>query len=130
MPLGGAVTAFVDSHILSVDDLRIFFACADNPDRWWSSTALGRELGVAERIARATLERFAQQNLLDIRISDDVRYRFQPGTGQLEAAASAFAAAYRRDPALVVQYVARSAAETDSLRDFADAFRIRRRDDR
>jgi hypothetical protein len=85
---------------------------------------------VAERLARATLERFAQQNLLDIRISDDVRYRFQPGTDQLETAASAFAAAYRRDPALVVQYVAESAAETDSLRDFADAFRIRRRDDR
>ena len=124
------MTAFVDSHILSVDDLRIFFACADNPDRWWSSTALGRELGMAERLARATLERFAQQNLLDIRISDDVRYRFQPGTGQLETAVAAFAAAYRRDPALVVQYVARSAAETDSLRDFADAFRIRRRDDR
>lgn len=124
------MAAFVESHIHSVDDLRIFFACADNPERWWSSTVLGRELGVAERLARATLERFARQNLLDIRISDDVRYRFQPGTDQLGTAAASFAAAYRRDPALIVQYVAESATETDSLRDFADAFRIRRRDDR
>ena len=129
MDPGDALTGFVRAHIHSVNDLRIFFACIDHPERWWSPTALGRELAVAERTARVTLERFARQNLLDIRISDDVRYRFQPGTEQLEALAWAFAAAYRQDPALVVQFVAESAGH-DSLRDFADAFRIRRNVDR
>jgi len=129
MDLGDALTDFVHAHIQSVSDLRIFFACIDHPDRWWSSTALALELAVAERTTRVTLERFARQNLLDIRISNDVRYRFQPGTEQLEALAWAFAAAYRQDPALVVQFVAESAGH-DSLRDFADAFRIRRNVDR
>jgi len=36
---------------------------------------------------------------------------------------------YRRDPALVVQFVAGSAGN-DSLRDLADAFRIKRDVDR
>jgi len=129
MDLGDALADFVRAHIHSISDLRIFFACIDHPERWWSATALGHELAVAERIARVTLERFARHNLLDIRISDDVRYRFQPGTEQLEALAWAFAAAYRQDPARVVQFVAESAGH-DSLRDFADAFRIKRDVDR
>lgn len=128
--LHGALADFVDAHIRSVADLRILFACVDNPERWWSSTTLGRELGIGEQLARGSLERFARQNLLDIRVSDDVRYRFQPGTEQLEAVVRTFAAAYRQDPALVVHFIAESAAERDSLRDFADAFRITRRGDR
>lgn len=129
MTLGDPLADFARSHIGSTEELRIFILCVDHPDRWWSAAAAARELTVTPLLARQGLEQLARGNLLDIRITDDVRYRFRPGTPELESTALAFADAFRRDPVTIVQFVSRS-ARRDSLRDFADAFRIRRNDDR
>ena len=75
------------------------------------------------------LDELARANLLDIRIIDAVRYRFEPGIQELEQQAVAFAVAYHNNPADVVKLIARSTV-SDSVRDFADAFRIKRDDHR
>ena len=129
MTLRDLLADFALTHFGSVEDLRVFITCVDHPHRWWNATAVAHHLSITESGARLALERFARGNLLDIRISDDVRYRFKPGTDELEAQAWAFAAAFRHDPVAVVQFVSRSAT-SDSVRDFADAFRIKRHDDR
>ena len=89
---------------------------------------MAREVGIGESAARKSLDRLARRNLLDIRVTGDVRYRFRPGTPDLDAQAAAFAAAYRKNPVDVVRLIVRSLP--DSLRDFADAFRIKPDDDR
>lgn len=118
-----AATRFMDRHIASADELALLVAMIDAPERWWDPTIVSREFGLPERVARVMLDRFATANLLDIRVTADVRYRFHPGSSELECHASAFAEAYHANPAAVVQYVARSARR--GVRDFADAFRIR-----
>lgn len=122
------VVHFTRTHLRSIEDLQVFVACFDNRERWWDSIAMAREVGVAESVARKALDRLARGNLLDIRLTGDVRYRFGPGTQELDTQAAAFAAAYRKNPVDVVRLIVRSLP--NSLRDFADAFRIKPDDDR
>jgi hypothetical protein len=77
---------------------------------------------------RRTLDRLASRNLLALRIAGDLRYQFQPGDAAAEAAAGAFAHAYRTNRLAVVRLVTHE--RQPGFRDFADAFRIRRDDDR
>jgi hypothetical protein len=118
---------FIARYIGSVEDLNVLITCIREPDRRWDSLAIGSELGISEEAALRTFERLARHNLLDVRVTEAVRYRFAPATQDVEQRARAFADAYWTNPLAVTQHVA-SVARRD-IRDFADAFRIRRDDD-
>jgi hypothetical protein len=122
------VGGFMARHVRSLDDLQVLMQCIDSPDRWWDAAAMARETGFGVNAAREVLDHLARGNLLDIKITGDVRYSFAPGTPALQAAALDFAAAYRARPVEIVQFVAGTSRR--HLRDFANAFRIRRHDDR
>ena len=77
------------------------------------------------RAARWTI--FGAHNLLDIRITGDIRYQYRPGTPELRESAEACVAAFRTRPLDLVQLVTGPSAT--SVRDFADAFRLRRKQD-
>jgi DNA-binding IclR family transcriptional regulator len=124
-----ALVQFARSYLHSMEDLHVFILCVDQRDRWWDATGIARALSIRESRARQILEQLARANLLDIRISDAVRYRFEPGVQELAQHALAFAAVYRNNPADVVTLIARSTV-ADSVREFADAFRIKRNDHR
>lgn len=117
------VVDFTTRYAGTLDDLQVLMTCLDARDRWWDAHGMARELGIGVSAARRALDRLAGRNLLDIRITGDVRYQFNPGTRELEAAALACASAYRTNPVAVVQLVAGGTRRT--LRDFADAFRFR-----
>ena len=127
--LPAAVVQFARTYLHSVEDLQVFILCVDHRQRWWDATSIARALSITESRARRILDQLARANLLDIRISDAVRYRFEPGIQELEQQAVAFAVAYHNNPAGVVKLIARSTV-SDSVRDFADAFRIKRDDHR
>ena len=124
--LAPVVAAFLTEHVASVDELELLMLLVIPGARWWDATSTSRELGIPVNRTRAMLDSLAARNLLDIRITEDVRYQFRPGTAELEEAALALAAVYQRNPASIVHFIARSAPR--SVRDFADAFRIRRRE--
>ena len=98
-------------------------------DRWFDAAGVARELAITPRNARAALERLAGQNLLEIRVTAEVRYQFHPGTPELLIAANACVGAYRRNP-MALWRVASGHLNRRDVRDFADAFRIRRDDER
>jgi hypothetical protein len=123
-----AVVAFVTHHVRSLDELQLLMAIIQSGQRWWDVPTAAREFGIPETAARVALDRFASHNLLDIRITDDVRYQFSPGTEDLRETAHAAADAYRRHPIAIARLVPRES--TRRIADFADAFRIRRDDDR
>jgi hypothetical protein len=122
------VVDFATRYIGSLDDLQVLMTCLDGRDRWWDAAGMARHLGIGMAAARRSLDRLAGRNLLDIRITGDVRYQFNPGTPHLEAAALAYAAAYRTNPVAIVHLAAGGSRQP--LRDFADAFRLRDDDDR
>lgn len=127
--LGDAIVAFLRDHIRTVDDLHLLVAVASSEDRWWDETLVAREMLIDPAQARALLEHLAAHNLLEIRVTGSVRYQFRPGTPELHEAARACLAAYRDNPSAVWRVIAGPGGRR-SIRDFADAFRIRRDDDR
>jgi hypothetical protein len=124
--LSPVVVAFLSQHIRSLEELHLLIAVMESGDRWWDAASAGRQLHTSPGAARRALDRLAQENLLDLRITDDVRYQFRPGTDELRAAARACVEAYVSAPLAVLQRVT---ASRRGLQDFADAFRIRRDDD-
>jgi DNA-binding IclR family transcriptional regulator len=124
-----AVLSFLRDRIRSLDELQMFLLLYEARDRWWSAAAVSRDLGSTTGAARRLLDSLAQANLLDIRVTDEIRYQFKPGTDDLARTAREAVDAFHAAPLLVLQQLA-GAARGRGLRDFADAFRIRRDDDR
>ena len=81
-----AVQAFLAAHLSNLEQFQLLLHVMQTEDRWWDSQTASRELGIPETDARAALDHLAKHNLLDIRITGNVRYRFQPGTAELDAA--------------------------------------------
>src|SRR5688572_12381120 len=127
MQLTPGLTRFIDEHVDTLEKLELLMLLLESPDRWWDAAIAAQTLRTTVGAARQMLERFAAQNLLEIRVTGDVRYRYQPGDGQLAELAREFAHAYRVNRLGVVRLVTEG---RQPLRDFADAFRIRRDDDR
>lgn len=127
-PLAPEIVAFVAASLRSLDDLQVLMLCMESRDRWWDAAAMAREAMISGSASRRALDHLARGNLLDIRITDDVRYTFSPGNAALLETALACAAAYRAHPVALARLVTDS--DRRSVRDFADAFRIRRDDNR
>jgi hypothetical protein len=107
--LSDTVAVFLRDHIRTVDDLCLLVAVAAAPDRWWDEASVAAELLIDSAGARALLEHLAAHNLLEIRVTDDIRYRFHPGMVTLRSGALACAAAFRDKPGAVWRAVAGSA---------------------
>ena len=93
-----SVVAFVTDHIRTLAQLQLLMAIVESGDRWWDAASAARELGLTLRDARRALDHFGAHNLLDIRITGDVRYQYRPGTPELREGAEACAAAFRSLP--------------------------------
>lgn len=126
--LPSEVVTFAAEYLASRDELYVLVLLVRHDEQWWDATTLAERCGLGVLPTRHILDRFVARNLLDVRITDDVRYRFSPGRAGLREATEAFVEAYQRSPALVMQLLLPSRRR--SMEDFADAFRIRRDDDR
>jgi hypothetical protein len=122
-----SVVAFVTEHVRTLAELQLLIAIIQSGDRWWDAGAAARESGLSIQEARRALDYFGAHNLLDIRITGDVRYQYRPGTSELRESAEMCAAAFRTRPLDLARLV--KGPSLSSVRDFADAFRVRRKSD-
>ena len=93
-----ALARFASTYLASLDALKVLAFCVEERDRWHDAPAIAETLRMPRGAARTALDHLTRSNLLDIRISGDVRYRFRPGTSELESQALALVDAYRRNP--------------------------------
>jgi hypothetical protein len=117
----------VSENLRSLEELQLMMAVVQAEHRWWDASAASAELGMDVVTAGRVLDRLATLNLFDIRITGDVRYQFKPGTDELAEIARECLEAYRSNPLALVTAVQRPARK--GIRDFADAFRLRRHKD-
>lgn len=113
---------FVARFLPSVEHLETFIVLRRNTTKSWSAQDLSAELRIPESAAGDVLERLASDNFLDVRISNEILYRFNPATAALEEAAAACADFYLRERITMIKLV--MAATIGPLHDFAEAFRI------
>ena len=123
-----SVVACVREHIETFEQLELLTLLMKSPGRWWDAATAAGALGMNATITRDALERLASRNLLAISVTTEVRYQFQPGTATLRDISDGFAEVYRSNRMEVIRLV--TDTQRRVMRDFADAFRVRRHDDR
>jgi hypothetical protein len=115
---------FVARFLPSVEHLETFIVLRRNTTKSWSAQDLAAELRIPQSAAGDVLERLASDNFLDVKISNEILYRFNPATEALESSAAACADFYLRERITMINLV--MAATLGPLHDFAEAFRIKK----
>lgn len=123
MPLSPASKDFVRAHLASLIQLDIALLLQADPDGWWSAERVAAQLRVSADEARDALEKLAARNLLDVRIANDLTYRFAPWHQSAATMMHEIAANHYEARDLAARAGSVSVAER-----FADAFRIRKGD--
>jgi hypothetical protein len=118
------IREFVARFLPGVEHLETFIVLQRNTTRTWSPADMAIELRIQESTAADVLERLASDNFLDVKISNEILYRFNPATSALEAQASRCADYYLRERIAMTKLV--MAATIGPMHDFAEAFRIKR----
>jgi hypothetical protein len=127
-PYDPTVVSFVERYIPTPEHFDCLLWLIRFQHRWWDPSSLAHELSLSPPVARRILEDFAAANLLAIKITDEVRYQFNPGDEGLRASAGAFSDIAIAMPRAVMRLV--TDRNVRGIRDFAKAFRVRRDDDR
>jgi len=118
------VRDFVARFLPSVEHLETFIVLQRNTTRSWSASDLSAELRIPQSAADDLLERLASDNFLDVRISNEILYRFNPATAALEAASALCAEFYQRERIAMINLV--MSATLGPMHDFAEAFRLKK----
>jgi DNA-binding IclR family transcriptional regulator len=111
---------FIKAAVGSVWALELLLFVRARPERGWTQSELARELRSNERLAADALQTFEAAGLL-ARGQDGFAY--SPASPRLDELAGRLAQAYRERPVAVVNAIVSS--RKDSLRSFADAFRLK-----
>jgi hypothetical protein len=118
------VRDFVARFLPSVEHLETFIVLQRNTTRSWSASDLSAELRIPQSAADDVLERLASDNFLDVKISNEILYRFNPATAALETASALCADFYQRERIAMINLV--MAATLGPMHDFAEAFRLKK----
>ena len=119
----------LEQYIGDYVQLDVVSAMALDRDRSWNADEVAHAFGLDINRAVTELEALCARNLLDVILASSVRYRFAPGTPQVAADMEELLAAYRLRPAAVLSLLAEQ-TRTRRIREFADAFDLRRKRDR
>lgn len=112
---------FIQAHIVSIWALELMLVMMNQPDREWSVDLLVRELRANNIQIAGLLENFRRSGLASETAPGT--WRWAPSPDAL-ALAKKLAAAHAVTPFAVIQAIA--AVPDNRLRQFADAFRLRK----
>lgn len=121
------VAAFLDEHIVSVEQLETLLLLQGRPDTSWTAETVSRELYTQSDSAAGWLADLTRRGLLSER---DGAYRYAP-RGDLAARVEAVATTYAQRRIRVIRRI--FATPKDVASAFSEAFRLRkdhRKDDK
>jgi hypothetical protein len=116
-----AVMRLIAEHLDSIPELEAVLLIREHDAHEWTPDEAGRRLYVSTTVASYILERLRDGGFV---IEGDSGYRYHPQSDELADAVNQLAAAYRRHLVRITQIV--HSKPSQSVRDFADAFRIRK----
>jgi hypothetical protein len=127
-PIPEDIRAFIVRYLTNIEHLEVFALLQRSRDRYWSASEVAAELRIPAAMSERVLEWLASNNFLDIKILNDVVYRFDPATSDLGAIANRCAALYQTERIAMINLI--MSALSDPIRNFADAFRLKLKKDR
>jgi hypothetical protein len=120
------VRRFLAGTIHSIEQLEVLLLVQRTPDRYFDAGSIADHLGLRHRDVARSLEALAGQNLLDVRLGETIKYRYEPATTSQRDVVGQITELWRDQRQLIVAEVATKRA---GLREFSDAFRLRGRDE-
>jgi hypothetical protein len=121
-PLSRTLGRFVSQHLSSVEDLEVLLFLWRTKGRWWRATDTATQLHIAEPTVMRSLERLAGA-FLEVRLTDDICFRFNPDNVEIQEQTDALDVAYAQQRTALIRLIMAGR----SAREFADAFKLRRR---
>ena len=92
----------------------------------WSAGQMAVRLALSEESVNRHMEALVQKGLFDVKLANDVLYRYDPVSDDLRRGADLLAAYYQTSRMAVIRFIA--GQERRSMKDFSDAFRLRSRE--
>lgn len=123
-----SVRALVSERIESVAELEILLLLRERRERMWDAHDVAKELRTSAELAEAMLGRLSRSGLAAVEVDAEGRpcFRFAPVSPALQRASDEAAAAYSTHKTALIALI--FSGPTDSIRGFADAFRVRSED--
>lgn len=121
--MDNAISHLLQTAVDSVEQCEMIVAVCNGRNRWWTAGELATELFLGHSPTARDLAVLATRGLLEVRIGNDVQYRFAPASSELERSVVALAELYRTQRVDVLGYIVRRKGR--SLQHFAEAFDFR-----
>jgi predicted transcriptional regulator len=115
------VQKFIAKYIESVEKLEILLLLGNTPEKQWSAEQVYQEIKSNQSSINQKLQNLCSDGFLE---HQDDHYRFQPKSVELAQAVTALGACYQTRRIKVIEAI--FSKGTDELRNFANAFRLRK----
>lgn len=113
----------LERDVDNIEQLEVLLLLRQAAERYWDAEAVADRLGLAVPVVAAALEMLGRRGFCDIRLADSIRYRFSPAREEQGEAIAAVSSSWRTDRTAILEILI---AKQQALRDFSDAFRIRK----
>lgn len=118
------VERFIAQHLDNLEQLEILLLLRSQPNREFEPREVTAELRLGPESARSRLSDMAARGFLSAR-GDPPRYQYRPDSGETDRVISEVARCYAERRVAVITQI--FSPRSDSVRGFADAFKLRRR---
>lgn len=123
----GHVERFIADHINSVEQLEVLLLLHDRSSEEWTAATVARELYIDPGSAGRRLADWQARGLLSVTEAPEPSYRFAPRDSEFQRTVRDLASSYAERRVTVTNLI--FSKPTDHISVFADAFRIRPRED-
>lgn len=121
------VRGFLRTHIRSVGELEVLLLLHRQSARWWTADQVNGELKTSTHSALKYLEALRDAQLVQERRTTDREFRFRTVDSTVVPVVAELDALFKDWVASIVEVI--YAPRTDSMRQFADAFRLGKKGD-
>jgi hypothetical protein len=123
----GHVEQFIAEHINSVEQLEVLLLLHDQPSEEWTAATVAKQLYIDPGSAGRRLADWHARGLLSVSGESDPSYGFAPEKSELQRTVRDLASSYAERRVTVTNLI--FSKPTDHISVFADAFRIRPKED-
>jgi hypothetical protein len=121
------VRKFISEHIASIEQLEVLLLLYRNPGREWSAANVAEALYTNVDSVERRLAALCSSGLLVCHDETNPLYRYRPEQPGLDRTVRDLATAYSERRVSIINLV--FAKPLDHIRSFADAFKIKKKDD-
>jgi DNA-binding HxlR family transcriptional regulator len=125
-PLPEEVKRFMDANIESVDQLEVLRLLAGEPGREWNLDSLAGIIQIQPQALTLHLAALESRGLITASHGPTASYRYGPRTPELENLVGRLLQFYNERPVTMIKMI--YARANAALKNFADAFRVRKED--